>query len=69
MFFVLRLGISIKETACADALRNFRSRIAYNRWWEGGTLLQQTRGEWFNGYSSLIAWGLARAAKVARPII
>ena len=35
-------------------LRNFRSRIAYNRWWEGGTLLQQTRGEWFNGFSSLI---------------
>lgn len=34
----------------------FRSNVAYNRWWEGGTLLQQTRGEWFNAYSSLIAF-------------
>lgn len=34
----------------------FRSTVAYNRWWEGGTLLQQTRGEWFNAYSSLIAF-------------
>ena len=25
------------------------------RWWEGGTLLQQTRGEWFNCFSSLVA--------------
>ena len=24
----------------------FRSDIAYERWWEGGTLLQKTRGEW-----------------------
>lgn len=35
---------------------SFRSNVAYNRWWEGGTLLQQTRGEWFNAYSSLIAF-------------
>jgi len=34
----------------------FRSNVAYGRWWEGGTLLQQTRGEWFNAYSSLIAF-------------
>jgi len=34
----------------------FRSNIAYNRWWEGGTLLQKTRGEWFNAYSSLLAF-------------
>lgn len=34
----------------------FRSNIAYDRWWEGGTLLQKTRGEWFNAYSSLIAF-------------
>lgn len=34
----------------------FRSNVAYSRWWEGGTLLQQTRGEWFNAYSSLIAF-------------
>lgn len=34
----------------------FRSNVAYSRWWEGGTLLQKTRGEWFNAYSSLIAF-------------
>mmetsp|Transcript_69749 Transcript_69749/g.167449 ORF Transcript_69749/g.167449 Transcript_69749/m.167449 type:complete len:630 (+) Transcript_69749:67-1956(+) len=34
----------------------FRSQLAYARWWEGGTLLQQLRGEWFNAYSSLIAF-------------
>ncbi|CAJ1344985.1 unnamed protein product [Effrenium voratum] len=34
----------------------FRSDIAYERWWEGGTLLQKTRGEWFNSYSSLVAF-------------
>eukprot|EP00927_Polykrikos_kofoidii_P042856 TRINITY_DN3690_c0_g2_i1.p1 TRINITY_DN3690_c0_g2~~TRINITY_DN3690_c0_g2_i1.p1 ORF type:complete len:592 (-),score=98.68 TRINITY_DN3690_c0_g2_i1:270-2045(-) len=33
-----------------------RSNTAYSRWWEGGTLLQQVRGEWFNAYSSLIAF-------------
>jgi len=33
-----------------------RSRISYNRWWEGGTLLQKTRGEWFNAYSSIVAF-------------
>ncbi|CAJ1456803.1 unnamed protein product [Effrenium voratum] len=43
-------------SSCMFFVLNFRSRIAYNRWWEGGTLLQQTRGEWFNGYSSLIAF-------------
>jgi len=34
----------------------FRSQQAYNRWWEGGTLLQQLRGEWFNSYSCLLAF-------------
>merc|ERR1719238_2612861 len=34
----------------------FRSNVAYDRWWEGGTLLQKTRGEWFNSYSSLVAF-------------
>jgi len=34
----------------------FRSNIAYERWWEGGTLLQKTRGEWFNAFSSLMAF-------------
>eukprot|EP00931_Biecheleriopsis_adriatica_P008811 TRINITY_DN109945_c0_g1_i1.p1 TRINITY_DN109945_c0_g1~~TRINITY_DN109945_c0_g1_i1.p1 ORF type:complete len:542 (+),score=88.65 TRINITY_DN109945_c0_g1_i1:65-1690(+) len=33
-----------------------RSRTSYNRWWEGGTLLQKTRGEWFNAYSSIMAF-------------
>jgi predicted membrane chloride channel (bestrophin family) len=33
-----------------------RTNTAYSRWWEGGTLLQQVRGEWFNAYSSLIAF-------------
>jgi len=34
----------------------FRSQQAYSRWWEGGTLLQQLRGEWFNAFSSLVAF-------------
>mmetsp|Transcript_77513 Transcript_77513/g.121043 ORF Transcript_77513/g.121043 Transcript_77513/m.121043 type:complete len:473 (+) Transcript_77513:3-1421(+) len=34
----------------------FRSQQAYARWWEGGTLLQQLRGEWFNAFSSLMAF-------------
>merc|ERR1719440_188743 len=33
-----------------------RSRISYSRWWEGGTLLQKTRGEWFNAYSSIMSF-------------
>merc|ERR1719221_512978 len=33
-----------------------RSSVAYDRWWEGGTLLQKTRGEWFNAYSSIMAF-------------
>merc|ERR1719487_863410 len=34
----------------------FRTQKAYARWWEGGTLLQQVRGEWYNAASSLIAF-------------
>jgi len=34
----------------------FRTQQAYSRWWEGGTLLQQVRGEWYNATSSLIAF-------------
>mmetsp|Transcript_16525 Transcript_16525/g.47943 ORF Transcript_16525/g.47943 Transcript_16525/m.47943 type:complete len:588 (-) Transcript_16525:18-1781(-) len=37
-------------------LLTFRSGKAYARWWEGGTLLQQARGEWLNAYSSLLAF-------------
>jgi len=34
----------------------FRTQQAYSRWWEGGTLLQELRGEWFNAYSCLLAF-------------
>lgn len=34
----------------------FRIQTAYARWWEAGTLLQQLRGEWFNSFSSLMAF-------------
>merc|ERR1719265_133304 len=34
----------------------FRSQLGYNRWWEGGTLLCQLRGEFLNSYSSLLAF-------------
>merc|ERR1719210_2655398 len=34
----------------------FRSQQAYSRWWEGGTLMQQLRGEWFNATSCLMAF-------------
>jgi predicted membrane chloride channel (bestrophin family) len=37
-------------------LITFRSQKAYDRWWEGGTLLQQLRGEWFNSFSCLVAF-------------
>eukprot|EP00747_Dinoflagellata_sp_TGD_P150775 gnl/TRDRNA2_/TRDRNA2_177151_c10_seq1.p1 gnl/TRDRNA2_/TRDRNA2_177151_c10~~gnl/TRDRNA2_/TRDRNA2_177151_c10_seq1.p1 ORF type:complete len:624 (-),score=107.99 gnl/TRDRNA2_/TRDRNA2_177151_c10_seq1:504-2375(-) len=34
----------------------FRGQQAYSRWWEGATLLQRLRGEWFNAFSSLLAF-------------
>eukprot|EP00929_Paragymnodinium_shiwhaense_P050604 TRINITY_DN25484_c0_g2_i1.p1 TRINITY_DN25484_c0_g2~~TRINITY_DN25484_c0_g2_i1.p1 ORF type:complete len:678 (-),score=179.84 TRINITY_DN25484_c0_g2_i1:83-2116(-) len=34
----------------------FRTQIAYGRFWEGGTTLQQVRGVWFNATSNLIAF-------------
>lgn len=43
----------------------FRSQQAYNRWWEGGTLLQQLRGEWFNAFSSLMAFCTNKKEKSA----
>jgi len=43
----------------------FRSQQAYSRWWEGGTLLQQIRGEWFNAYSSLISFCSPKPEKQA----
>eukprot|EP00747_Dinoflagellata_sp_TGD_P135943 gnl/TRDRNA2_/TRDRNA2_175497_c2_seq7.p1 gnl/TRDRNA2_/TRDRNA2_175497_c2~~gnl/TRDRNA2_/TRDRNA2_175497_c2_seq7.p1 ORF type:complete len:161 (-),score=22.37 gnl/TRDRNA2_/TRDRNA2_175497_c2_seq7:3-485(-) len=41
----------------------FRAQHAYARWWEGGTLLQQLRGEWFNAFSNLIAFCNTNSAK------
>jgi len=43
----------------------FRSQQAYGRWWEGGTLLLQLRGEWFNAFSCLVAFSNAAAEKQA----
>eukprot|EP00927_Polykrikos_kofoidii_P020980 TRINITY_DN20012_c0_g1_i1.p1 TRINITY_DN20012_c0_g1~~TRINITY_DN20012_c0_g1_i1.p1 ORF type:complete len:641 (-),score=80.26 TRINITY_DN20012_c0_g1_i1:68-1990(-) len=34
----------------------FRTNQAYARYWEGASLLQQMRGEWFNAVSSLVAF-------------
>jgi putative membrane protein len=34
----------------------FRTQIAYSRFWEGGTTLQQVRGVWFNATSNLVAF-------------
>mmetsp|Transcript_52681 Transcript_52681/g.150153 ORF Transcript_52681/g.150153 Transcript_52681/m.150153 type:complete len:538 (+) Transcript_52681:103-1716(+) len=34
----------------------FRNNQAYTRFWEGATLINQVRGEWFNAVSSLFAW-------------
>lgn len=34
----------------------FRTQQAYSRFWEGATILQQVRGEWFNAASSLVAF-------------
>jgi len=50
-------------TSVLGFLLFFRSNTAYSRWWEGGTLLQQVRGEWFNAYSSLIAFCTPDTAK------
>jgi predicted membrane chloride channel (bestrophin family) len=41
----------------------FRAQTAFNRWWEGGTLLQQLRGEWFNAFSCLMAFTNSAADK------
>lgn len=34
----------------------FRNNQGWSRYWEGATLLQQTRGEWFNAVSSVFAF-------------
>lgn len=43
-------------TAVLGFLIVFRNNQAYSRFWEGATLVNQTRGEWFNAVSSLIAF-------------
>mmetsp|Transcript_20566 Transcript_20566/g.44972 ORF Transcript_20566/g.44972 Transcript_20566/m.44972 type:complete len:610 (+) Transcript_20566:78-1907(+) len=42
--------------AAVGFLLLFRTQTAYARWWEGGSLLQQARGEWYNAVSSLVAF-------------
>lgn len=34
----------------------FRSQQAYSRWWEGGAMMQQLRGQWYNAISTLFAF-------------
>lgn len=49
-------GVVGGYSAVLGFLINTRASKAYSRWWEGGTLLQQLRGEWFNAFSSLLAF-------------
>jgi len=41
----------------------FRTNQAYARFWEGATLLQQVRGEWYNASSSLLAFTSSKPEK------
>eukprot|EP00930_Biecheleria_cincta_P100679 TRINITY_DN92291_c0_g1_i1.p1 TRINITY_DN92291_c0_g1~~TRINITY_DN92291_c0_g1_i1.p1 ORF type:complete len:520 (-),score=73.27 TRINITY_DN92291_c0_g1_i1:102-1661(-) len=43
----------------------FRNNQAYTRFWEGASLIQQVRGEWFNACSSLFAFCTNDAEKSA----
>jgi len=43
-------------TGMVGFLLGLRTQIAYSRFWEGGTLLQEVRGVWFNATSNLIAF-------------
>eukprot|EP00929_Paragymnodinium_shiwhaense_P032519 TRINITY_DN18012_c0_g1_i1.p1 TRINITY_DN18012_c0_g1~~TRINITY_DN18012_c0_g1_i1.p1 ORF type:complete len:551 (+),score=139.59 TRINITY_DN18012_c0_g1_i1:178-1830(+) len=43
-------------TSVLGFLLVFRTQIAYSRFWEGVTTLQQVRGVWFNAVSNLIAF-------------
>jgi len=45
----------------------FRNNQAYSRFWEGATLIQQIRGEWFNAVSSLISFMASREGPSATP--
>eukprot|EP00929_Paragymnodinium_shiwhaense_P059175 TRINITY_DN29626_c0_g2_i1.p1 TRINITY_DN29626_c0_g2~~TRINITY_DN29626_c0_g2_i1.p1 ORF type:complete len:514 (+),score=122.50 TRINITY_DN29626_c0_g2_i1:137-1678(+) len=41
----------------------FRTQIAYSRFWEGGSVLQEMRGVWLNATSSLVAFCTRDPAK------
>mmetsp|Transcript_54911 Transcript_54911/g.147011 ORF Transcript_54911/g.147011 Transcript_54911/m.147011 type:complete len:570 (-) Transcript_54911:44-1753(-) len=43
-------------TSVLSLLIVFRNNQAYTRFWEGATLINQVRGEWFNAISSLFAF-------------
>merc|ERR1712079_73016 len=43
-------------TSILAFLVTFRASIAYSRFWEGATLLNQVRGEWISSISSVIAF-------------
>eukprot|EP00928_Gymnodinium_smaydae_P087058 TRINITY_DN71400_c0_g1_i1.p1 TRINITY_DN71400_c0_g1~~TRINITY_DN71400_c0_g1_i1.p1 ORF type:complete len:680 (-),score=82.54 TRINITY_DN71400_c0_g1_i1:56-2095(-) len=43
----------------------FRSQIAYSRYWEGSTLLQNVRGAWLNAVSNLLAFCSRKPEKSA----
>jgi len=59
-------GKNWRDDVASDVLKTFtfamgfalvmRTQKAYTRWWEGGTLLEQVRGEWFNAVSNLMAF-------------
>lgn len=43
-------------TVCLGFLIVFRANLAYSRYWEGSTLIEQARGSWINAVSNLIAF-------------
>mmetsp|Transcript_43960 Transcript_43960/g.80329 ORF Transcript_43960/g.80329 Transcript_43960/m.80329 type:complete len:514 (-) Transcript_43960:128-1669(-) len=43
----------------------FRTSNAYTRYWEGASILQQVRGEWYNAVSSVIAFSSREKDKQA----
>lgn len=44
----------------------FRTQQAYSRYWEGVSLIQQTRGQWFNATASLVAFCTENQEKKAK---
>lgn len=46
-------------------LLTFRTRVCYSRFWEGCTLVQQMRAEWYDAISTLIAF--SHSAVLAKP--